>query len=218
MRRIFSIARKHGFQSLLIEELNESNCERIAADNADLSKRQPDFTHATIRRYSFFKNRFDAVPSQQDFIGCVIFRSDFFSGLAQPQSHVYEALIASSRGIQENNFIHCARTYDFNNVLGRFSQRGVLYARQNNKTFVCAHVALRTAIATMLPEGDITYQRINQLAGVDHASVQVGQGRGLSPGEMENVLKGLNIHYKKHIHEPSQGLNLPTDYQNSHKD
>jgi hypothetical protein len=66
----------------------------------------------------------------------------------------------------------------------------------------------------MLPEADITYERLNALVGIDHKNRQVGSGAGgLEPADMENILNGLNLPYEKIVHEPSKQLLLPTEYQ-----
>jgi hypothetical protein len=214
VRRIFSLARKRGFQSVLIEELSAYDCATIADEDAALAKRQPDFTGSLVHRLSFLRSLPNQAAALSDFIGGAILKSDSFSGLPQPRRHVYEAVMPPPRGASENNFIHCARRYEFRTSAGEFSVDGVLYAQQNDLTFVCAHVALRTALASVLPDGDVAYGQINQLAGVDHETVQVGNGgRGLDPAQMEAVLNALNIAYEKIIHEPHQQLNLPTDYQ-----
>ncbi len=106
MRRIFSLARKHGFQSVLIEALHEANCATLAEENAALAKRQPDFTGSSVRRLSFLRSLPDQPTSPGDFIGRTIFKSDAFSGLAQPRRHIYEELLPAPRGAAENNFIH----------------------------------------------------------------------------------------------------------------
>jgi len=213
MRRIFSLARKHGFQSVLIEDLEESRCPLLAEENEALALRLPSFTGSVVQRLSFFRSRAGHEPGTRDFIGSAIFKSDSFSGLPNPRSHVSEALLPSPRSSQENNFIHCGRRYDFHTAVGDFSASGALYAQQNDMTFVCAHVALRTALAGLLPEGDITYAELNRLAGIDHQTKQVGGGIGLDPDQMEAVLNGLGVAYEKIVHEPALGATLPTDYQ-----
>lgn len=213
MRRIFSLARKHDFRSILVEELDSNCSEILESDDEALKKGHNDFSGSTVHRISFLKSAKDVEPADQDFIGSVIFKSDSFSGLPSPRQHVYEALIPPLRGINHNNYIHCSREYEFYTAVGRFSQRGSLYAQQNDLTFVCAHVALRTALSALLPEGDITYRRINDMLGIDHKTVKVGAGRGLEPVQMERVLRELSIPYEKIVHEPTKGMDLPTDYQ-----
>lgn len=213
MRRIFSLARKHGFQSVLIEHLDADKCPTITEENEALAIRQPNYTGSEVHRLSFFRCPPDSAPVLADFIGSVIFKADSFAGLANPRSHVYEAVLPPPRTSQENNFIHCCRRYDFKTALGNFSTCGALYAQQNDLTFVCAHVALRTALASMLPGGDISYAEINRITGVDHRGTQVGGGAGLDPDQLEAVLSDLSISYEKIVHEPKDNLFLPTDYQ-----
>lgn len=49
-------------------------------------------------------------------------------------------------------------------------------------TFVCAHVALRTALSCLLPDGDVPYYTINKILGIDHKTRRVGDGTGLPGG------------------------------------
>lgn len=157
MRRIFSLARKHGFQSVLIESLDEATCPTVAEENSAMAVRDRSFTKSDVQRLSFFRCRPGAEPASDDFIGSAVFKTDHFTGLPRPRSHVFETLLPPHRKSEENNFIHCGRTYDFKTAVGDFSASGVLYAQQNDLTFVCAHVALRTALSSILPGGDITY-------------------------------------------------------------
>jgi hypothetical protein len=122
---------------------------------------------------------------------------------------VYEAVLKPPRGCLQNNFLHCLNSYQVVCALGTFSVRGALYAQQNDATFVCAHVALRTLLSTMLPAQDIDYATINRLAGVDHADLaaRVGKrqgalGRGLGPLQIEAVIRGVGLEPDLLTHEP----------------
>ena len=69
----------------------------------------------------------------------------------------------------------------------------------------------------MLPEADITYARLNALAGIDHQARQVGrqgnESRGLGTPDIENILNSLGVSFEKIVHEPSKNLDLPTEFQ-----
>jgi hypothetical protein len=169
MQRIFSLARKQGFRSLLIEEITEGESALLTSENKALSVRRNDFQRSEVHRISFFLSVVGQTPTATDFIGYVIFKRDFFSGQQRPRMHVFESVMPPVRQINQNNFIHCQRNYLVRSSLGEFSVKGNLYAQQNNLTFVCAHVALRSVCACLLAEGDITYEKINALAGVDHS-------------------------------------------------
>lgn len=214
LRRIFSLARKHQYHSLLVEEIAEADCALLAAENKVLAIRRPDFQRSEVHRISFFRSPINKAPAQPDFIGYVVFKRDFFAGQPQPRVHVFESVMPPFRQAEHNNFIHCQRQYEVNTSLGKFSVTGVLYAQQNDLTVVCAHVGLRTVLACLLPDGDITYERMNALAGIDHKNRQVGGGAGgLEPADMESILNSLNLSFDKIVHEPSQQLLLPTEYQ-----
>ena len=70
-----------------------------------------------------------------------------------------------------------------------FKVNGYLYAQQNALTNVCAHVALRTAAARFHPNGDMSYREMNQLLGIDHVKVKMGEGSGLTTQQMQRVLE-----------------------------
>jgi hypothetical protein len=224
LRRIFSQARKHDYQSVLVEEVREADCALLAEENQALAVRSPDFQKAEVHRISFFRSSSDKAPRPEDFLGYAIFKWDHFGKESKPLACVFEAVMCPCRGVIQNNFIHCARRYEVNTTLGRFPVRGVIYAKQNNLTFVCAHAALRSALACVLPEGDISYARMNALAGIDHKSRCVGpvgdKTNGLSPQDLEKILDDLGVPYDKLIHEPKlvdpatgKPLIFPTEYQ-----
>jgi hypothetical protein len=214
LRRIFSLARLHGYQSLLIERIDEADCALLAEENAALSIRRPDFESAEVHRLSFWRCLPDQQPTAADFIGYVIFKSDRFTGHTRPEDHVYESVMPPVRLEEQNNFIRGRRPYQVHTAAGQHAVSGVLYAQQNDMTFVCAHVAMRTALACLLPDGDISYARMNELVSVDHQKDKVGQGaRGLSPTDLETILTSLGVQHEKIIHEPNHGLDLPTEFQ-----
>jgi len=54
LRRMFSQARKHGYQSVLVEEIAEADCALLAEENKALATRRPDFQKGEVHRISFF--------------------------------------------------------------------------------------------------------------------------------------------------------------------
>ncbi len=129
MRRIFSLARKHEFHSVLIEELASSNCALLASEDEAMAKRQPDFKESIVHRFSFLRSLPERQITSEDFIGSAIFKSDHFGGLPRPRQPVYEAVLPPPRTATANNFIHCGRSYQFHTSIGDFSASGVLYAQ-----------------------------------------------------------------------------------------
>lgn len=214
LRRIFSLARKLKYKSLVVEEILEPECALLAEENDALRTRLPGYKLSRVRRLLFLSSPVGEAPDEKALLGYAIFKEDFIGNGGAPVFHVYESVIQPPRDSLQNNYIHCTRTYHLNTSIGELQVSGVLYAQQNDATFVCAHVGLRTVLASVLPEGDITYSRINQIAGIDHKNSKVGEGgKGLDPDQMAAVLKAYGLHYSKIIHEPTQGLALPGDFQ-----
>ncbi len=212
IRRILSLARKLDYRGLLLEQIDEAGCELLAEENAALARRLPTYLRSDVFRLCFFSGSEEAAPGS--FLGYAVVKQDQIGN--HLERHVYEAVFIPPRQRRENNFIHCLRTYEVATCLGRFSARGVLYAQQNDATFVCAHVALRTLLATILPEGDVTYSQVNALAGVDHGDPvrRVGRGsQGLGPDQIEAVLRGLGFNPQFNHHEPGHGIPMPAEVE-----
>ena len=54
---------------------------------------------------------------------------------------------------------------------------GRLYCQQNGRTSVCAHVAIRSMLSALLPERDISYRRISDLAKYSGGPMTIAQIR-----------------------------------------
>jgi hypothetical protein len=212
MRRVLSLARQHSYQSLLIEGISEADCALFQEENTALRVRRSDYVGSIVHRLSFFKTSANQSPQLADFCGYVVHKTDRFTNWPYVRGHVFECVIAPVRNADQNNCIHCQRTFQVHTSAGVFTVRGVLYARQNDLTFVCAHVGLRTVLSVILPEGDITYSRLNAICGVDHKGVKVGEGNGLSPDQCEQVFASLGLEFSKVAHEPATSSAPPAEF------
>lgn len=220
LRRIFSIARKLDFQSVLLEEIREENSSLLARENLALAERCPTFTDARVLRAIFFRSRPHQAPDDQsgDCLGYVVFKIDRFSDRPDsPSFHVYEAVLRPPRSEAGNNFMHCAQRFTLRCSAGCFQILGALYAQQNDLTFVCAHVALRTIIAAAVPDSPVDYLEMNRLLGIDHRSRQLGSDSshdesGLDPDEMEKVLRSAGLEFSTILHEPCKA-EFPGEFQ-----
>jgi hypothetical protein len=214
LRRIFSIARKHKYKSLLIDTIDEGSCPLLHQENEAIRTRKPAFLKSEVHRLSFFRTPKNQAPQPGDFLGYVVFKQDFFQGEPAPRTHIYESVMLPPRGPSQNNFLHCQRSFPVRTSLGDFSITGTLYAQQNDLTFVCAHVALRSVLAAFLPQGDFTYPEMNALLGIDHTTRRMGdKAGGLEPEDIEAVFRHLHIEFDKFVHEPDEKLFLATDFQ-----
>jgi len=201
--RIFSLARKLNFQSVLVDEIACGECPQLAEENTVLKLVDDKYSHSQVYKFSFFGKEGPSCPPV--FLGYAVYKIDHYRG-GRPFGHVYEAVLSPPRTKNENNFLHCKRRYLVANSSGSdYHVTGALYAQQNGKTFVCAHVALRTALSCLLPEGDISYSAIRTMAG---------SGKGLEPEQIERVFQnsGISLFFNKQAYEPKT-RQCPTDQQ-----
>lgn len=213
LRRILSLARKLEYRSILVEEIRAADCPLLVAEDAALTLRDPDFTGSAVHRLTFFRSPANTAPQPHEFLGYTVFKTDHFKD-GSARSHVYEAVLRPVRDTKQNNFIHTRRQFDLTTSVGSGSVRGVLYAQQNDLTFVCAHVALRTALSSLLPAGDVSYSELNAIAGVDHINTRLGTGHhGLSPLQIETILQHFGVPFRLLKHEPSQPMPAGLEYQ-----
>jgi hypothetical protein len=189
LRRIFSQVRMHNGQTMVIEKLGDP--EDLREENTDLRTRNPDLKSSAAYRLSFFTAKFTtpqriAHVTDEDFIGYAVVKEDSAPSFGDKR-RVYESVIRPSR--LANNFVRGGRDWPCQVGGKMFKVNGYLYAQQNALTNVCAHVALRTAAARFHPNGDMSYREMNQLLGIDHVNVRMGEGNGLTTQQMQRVLE-----------------------------
>lgn len=215
LRRILSLARKLDYQSMLWERIDPGTSEEYQEEAGAMSLRRPDYSGSEVHRLSFFRSPPKVPPGSGDFLGYVVVKTDHVSEFDPLYTtHIQEAVIHPPRSGDDNNFIHCGRDYRIKTGVGDFDVHGVLYAQQNGFTSVCAHVALRSVLSCVLPDGDITCREINEICGVDHQSLLVGtkdgKGRGLMPDELEKVIRAKGLqHCFRLSHEPNDPNGVP---------
>ena len=192
--RVFSLARKLGFEGLLIDRIPCTESSFLMEENQALSDLNCGYVRSDVFKFSFFKTADEDKITPHDFLGYAVLKIDRDSSGNVITSHVFESVLWPPRKSFQNNFLHCKRRYSVTNSLGSdFIVEGALYAQQNAKTFVCAHVALRTVLACHVPEGDVSYSKIVQFSG----------NRGaLEPNDIESVISGLGLTFEKTLHEP----------------
>lgn len=95
LRRIFSLARKSDYQSVLIERIAPSACSLLDEEDVALSLRNPTFKGSTVTRLTFLTSAVDVEPEQSDFIGYAVVKQDDL-GHSQ-RTHVYESVMPPPR-------------------------------------------------------------------------------------------------------------------------
>ena len=193
--RTLSLARKLDFSCMLLDEIASTDSKVLAEENSAIAKEKSDYIESKVYKFSFFKNVVEENQIRPEhFLGYAVFKTDYFRN-REPFGYIFESVMSPPRDHIQNNFLHCRRRYSVTNSIGSgFIVEGALYAQQSTYSFVCAHVALRTVLACVLPEGDISYSTIAQLSK---------SRNGLEPDEMSCVFNGLGIQYQKLAFEPS---------------
>ena len=189
LQRIFSQIRANKGQTLVMETLGPS--DELKEEDEDLfTVCQNNFIGAQAFRLSFFKSSFALetdIEKQETnaFLGYAIVKIERFLGLSR--SRVYESVICGSG--HRHNYVRGLQDWSSSVADSVFTTKGWLYAQQSHHTNVCAHVALKTALGRYAPE--ITYRKMNQLAGIGLTDVS----QGMSIVQMLKVLDGCGVNY-----------------------
>lgn len=176
---------------MVIEEIPENASKDLKEENEDLLKRYGGKPTHRVLRLSFFtcgisnEKELDKVESEE-FIGYAVVKIDTVNQNLK-RTRIYESVVRPSR--HDNIYVHGAPEWSCQVGENQFTVSGYLYAQQNAMTNVCAHVALRTVIGRFLPH-EMSYRRMNQLAGFDHSTRKAGgnDGDGMDRSEMETIL------------------------------
>lgn len=209
LRRIFSLARKTGYQSLAIEEIDEADCALLQSENEALALRTSRFTGSRVRRLLFLSGTSKDDPGK--LLGYAVFKTDELDGPSDglefkggSNSYVYESVLLPHRSAEQNNFLHSCREYTVETPFGSLVTRGSLFAQQNGLTNACAHVSLRTMISSVLDDGALHYLRFNEIANIDLRKHPKDESLGLEPLQMEAILSALGLPFSKVIHAPKK--------------
>ena len=193
IRRIFSLARSSKARTLVCEKIPPVGI--ILEENEDLIQQYPRYKFSGLFRLSFWgkdslkEEEIDSL-TDEDCIGYAIFKKDEV-GSRIDGWHVFEAVFPKYP--HEHNCIPRPQTYFFN-VGNRPSKiSGVLYCQQNGFNKTCAQVALRSLLSRLLPEGDISYRKLNEIAKKADPTYTIG--RGLHPFHIEKILEEFGLRY-----------------------
>jgi len=204
IRRIFSLARSADAASLVLETLPATGI--LAEENEEILDRYPSYRNPELLRLSFWKKtvaneRGLSSLSSADLVGYAILKRDVIAARPYDAWHVFEAVFAKYP--HEHNCIPRPGRYRVGVGTCSLEIEGVLFCQQNGLNKACAQVALRSLLSRVLPEGDISYRKINALA----AMVQPGfdPGKGLTVPQIRAVLTGSGLDF--HDVDYSQGDN-----------
>ncbi|MEP6668564.1 MAG: hypothetical protein ABJF10_05390 [Chthoniobacter sp.] len=179
----------------MLEEIRASGA--VADENREIRRLYPKYKMRALVRISFWKSklrksRLTAVKDD-DCVGYALLKREYCPNHPRGPEyedswHVFEAVF--SRPEHPHNYTPCDQQFHF--ALGgrQIHINGVLYGQQNGLNKVCAQVALRSLCATYLRDAELTYSKINQLAG---GTAKYTPHGGLDKNQIRSVLTGLNI-------------------------
>lgn len=205
--RILSQARRLDFKSLVMEKVPSTGFAK--SDDFELKKANAGFVRSELYRLTFFKRAFQSVSGirrcrKDDFLGYAILKGNHFAS-GDVRWVIFESIVLPPR--HDNNYLHAKRTYPIRSDTRLFKIRGNLYCQQNGVTNVCAHVALRTIIASITKKNDISYRKMNyrlEKAGLPHQP-----GGTLSTEQIKSVLEQEKVG----VYEISQKQSGAIPYQ-----
>lgn len=193
IRRTFSLARSFSAETLVLEQIQP--CGIIAEENEDILRQCPSYRNTSLLRLSFWKKPVadveDLPCDSKDLVGYAIFKHDQISDNGLDMWHVFEAVF--SKYPHSHNCVPHPKTYRLIVGSRTFEITGLLYCQQNSLNKACAQVALRSLLSRILPEGDISYRRINEIAATVHPGFL--PGKGLDVPQMRKVLSTLNLKF-----------------------
>lgn len=193
IRRIFSLARSFQANTLIFEYILPVGI--IEEENNEILKFFPDYTNDGLFKLSFWKkeiteDNIDKICSD-DLIGYSIIKRDVVPSIGRDRWHIFEAVFLKYP--HKHNYIPYPHTYRLKVANTLLEINGLLYCQQNQLNKSCAQVALRSILSRILPEGDISYNRINEIA--DTLNPGFIPHNGLSVPQLRGVLTELGIKF-----------------------
>ncbi|MCK9293470.1 MAG: hypothetical protein M0P70_00170 [Desulfobulbaceae bacterium] len=212
IRRIFSLARSFHAESLVLENIQP--CGIVAEENEDIRQLFPAYSNTGLLRLSFWKRPISTADSisllaNDDFVGYAIVKRDTPSGDASSQWHVFEAVFPKYD--HAHNCVPHPQTYHLAVDGQIFAIKGLLYCQQNGLNKACAQVAIRSLLSRILPEGDISYRRINEIA----ATIKPGFNPqlGLSVPQIRQIFHEVGLLFNDVDYSENGGLRKDLPYQ-----
>jgi len=193
IHRCFSLARAFGAKTFIIEKIPGAGF--INNENKELHNLFSSYSCGNLLRISFWNNK---LSSQDDIlkstnkhlIGYMIAKLDVINN--NKKWHIFEAVFTKYN--HNHNCVPNQSSFSIAVCKKEFLISGILYCQQNGLNKACAHVALRSLLSRLLPEGDLDYTFINDIAR-KIAGKDYNPQNGLSVEQMQNVLNALKIPY-----------------------
>lgn len=195
IHRAFSLARSRRECRTFVRE-RIGICGLIESENQELARRG-FYSSPDVYRLSFWMEDLESSESLEkaltkNLLGYLIVKRD---GATEARSrwHVFESVFQKYN--HHHNCVSDPAVYSVG-VGGRvFAISGVMYCQQNGLTNACAHVALRSLLSRVLPEGDVPYAEINRICAphADGGALAYDPAKGLSAAQIKAVLGHFGV-------------------------
>lgn len=198
--RCFSLARSFLTRTLVVEEIPAVGM--LKEENEEILTLGYQLSQQPIYRFSFWSERIEAVDEikhlhSRHLIGYMILKCDQpcdVNGVVQDRWHVFEAVFQKYQ--HDHNCVPRQASYHVRVGEGIFEVRGVLYCQQNALNKACAHVAMRSLISRIAPEGDVSYAWLNTIARKATEDGVYFPKNGLTPRQIRAIFDALNVQYR----------------------
>jgi len=206
LRRCFSLGRSFNFKTLVIENIPPAGL--VKEENAEISSYFADHEMKGLQRLSFWKSSFRskrAIASRNDaeLVGYAIVKRDVLLTKSRDRWHVFDAVFRKYP--HPHNCVPNGKRYSVSINGIKFSVPGVLYCQQNELNKSCAHVALRSLLSRLVPEGDISYREMNKLAG-QATTEPYSPSQGLSIRQIRAILQSYDLPFRDIDYDSQNGL------------
>ena len=194
IHRCFSLARSFGANTLVIENIPAAGI--IEDENNEILDIYADYVCQGIQRLSFWRPSFKSSKgivrrTDDDLIGYAMLKKDFVPN-RRNEWHIFESVFKKYE--HAHNCVPCPSSFKTQILDKEFSSKGILYCQQNALNKACAHVALRSLLSRLVPDGDVSYRQLNDIA-VKVSKVPYDPANGLNVECMQAVLEAFGIAY-----------------------
>ncbi len=186
IRRLFSLSRRNHCNILVREDIPASGL--IENENNEIYGMYSNFEMRKLIRLTFWREFDERRPNQNNLVGYAILKRDVVADMAVDRWHVFESVMPKYR--HPHNCVPASRNYRVSVDGNEFSVNGVMYCQQNGLNKACAQVALKSLCSLHMPDTNLSFQRINELAECEEPS------KGLSVTQIRNALDGLHVQYR----------------------
>lgn len=198
IHRCFSLARSFDCQSFIVESIPPVGL--IADENQEICNLGIPFSNGELLRVSFWRQTVGLLDNflpqdPESLIGFAILKQDIVDagGTPNKQWHVFDAVFRKYE--HRHNCVPSEIKYTIRVGETTYRIPGIMYCQQNELNKACAQVALRSLLSRLVPEGDISYSAMNDIARC-HGVSDFDPSNGLNVMQIRGILRHYQINFR----------------------